>query len=97
MCFLPVWFNILPFQSGQADCNWLQILIRISDAKVRAIFRNETKAAERLGKLQKDYPFRMELVQCDLGNRRELREAMIGVDQVFDAARAVSVCLRSVL
>jgi hypothetical protein len=46
------------------------------------VFRNETKADLVLSKLVEDYPFRMELVQCDLGNRKELRDALTGVDQV---------------
>jgi len=39
-----------------------------------------------LGKLVEDYPFRMELVQCNLDSRKELRDALTGVDQVVWSA-----------
>ena len=56
--------------------------MRIPDANVRATSRNHTKAKAVLGKLQKDYPGRLEIWQCDMGKRSELREAIQGVDQV---------------
>lgn len=65
-----------------------QVLVRIPNARVRAVSRNKTNANVVLDKLQRDYPGRIELVECDLGKRRQLRAALNGVDQVVYCASA---------
>jgi hypothetical protein len=65
-----------------------QCLVRIPNSRVRAVFRNETKAQVMLDRLMRDYPGRVELVKCDLGDRRQLRAALEGADQVVYCASA---------
>jgi len=65
-----------------------QCLVRIPNSRVRAVFRNETKAQVMLDRVMRDYPGRIELVQCDLGDRRQLRAALEGADQVVYCASA---------
>mmetsp|Transcript_22528 Transcript_22528/g.73903 ORF Transcript_22528/g.73903 Transcript_22528/m.73903 type:complete len:345 (-) Transcript_22528:182-1216(-) len=58
-----------------------QVLLRYPGSQVRATFRNETKASQVLSKLTKDYPSRIELVQCDLNKRSDVRTITQGVSQ----------------
>ena len=49
-----------------------------------------TKAQEVLGKLASNYEGRVEMVQCDVGKRRQLEAAVEGADQVVYAVSGFS-------